>query len=93
MKNSILTLVMFCFVGSIIGQNNAIDKYFDQYKYLPWNGTGWNSSCLWRDLVFGDMEIENGEKIIDEDFVFLPEGMYFLKLGEGVVKKVLISNH
>jgi len=32
MKNSILTLVLFCFVGSLMGQNNAIDKYFDQYK-------------------------------------------------------------
>lgn len=32
MKNSILTLVLFCFVGSLIGQSNAIDKYFDQYK-------------------------------------------------------------
>ena len=32
MKNSILTLVLACFIGSLFGQNNAIDKYFDQYK-------------------------------------------------------------
>jgi hypothetical protein len=32
MKNSILTLILFCFVGAMAAQSNAIDKYFNQYK-------------------------------------------------------------
>ena len=32
MKNILLSFILLCFVGSMYAQNNAIDKYFDQYK-------------------------------------------------------------
>ncbi|MBT8190368.1 MAG: DUF4252 domain-containing protein [Saprospiraceae bacterium] len=74
MRNILVAFILICFVGSVSGQKNAIDKYFNQYKDDE------RFTMVYISPKMFEMAVKVAEENVDEEVVEMLKEIEGLKI-------------